>query len=83
MIYILSDIQPCPSLTRERRYYGSALVRLNNRSDRHVHSRHADERSHSDSNNAKRRLKPLTSPPIRAITIVILIVKPEEPGAAR
>jgi hypothetical protein len=71
------------SSTRERRDYGSAFVRLDDRSDRHVHSRHANEGSHNDRNNAKRRLKPLASPTIRPISVMVLIVKPEETGATR
>ena len=78
-----SSFQSCPSLTRERRDYRPTLVGFDNRPDRDIHSRHANESSHSDRNNAKRRLKPLSSPPIRTITIVILIVKPEETSTAR
>jgi hypothetical protein len=71
------------SLTRERRNYSPALIRLNNRSDRDIHSRNADESSRNNCNNAKPRLKPLASPAIGAIPVVVLIVKPEEPGTAR
>ena len=71
------------SSTRERRDYGSAFVRLDNCSDRDIHSRDADKSPHNDRYNAKSGLEPLASPTIRPISVMVLIVKPEETGATR